>query len=55
VLVIGWLFGLPVPFIVMWAPSWEWVVAANALLPQTTALDEKILDFRVFTSRVDRT
>jgi MFS family permease len=32
VLVIGWLFGLPVPFIVMWAPSWEWVVVANALL-----------------------
>jgi MFS family permease len=32
VLVIGWLFGLPVPFIVMWAPSWEWVIAANALL-----------------------
>jgi MFS family permease len=32
VLVIGWLFGFPVPFIVMWAPSWEWVIAANALL-----------------------
>src|SRR5216683_7324189 len=32
VLVIGWLFGLPVPFIIMWAPSWEWVVGANALL-----------------------
>jgi MFS family permease len=32
VLIIGWLFGLPVPFIVMWAPSWEWVIAANALL-----------------------
>jgi MFS family permease len=32
VLVIGWLFGLPVPFMVMWAPTWEWVVAANALL-----------------------
>jgi MFS family permease len=32
VLVIGWLFGLPVPFMVMWAPSWEWVVAANVLL-----------------------
>ena len=31
-LVVGWLFGLPVPFMVMWAPSWEWVVAANALL-----------------------
>lgn len=32
VLVIGWLFGLPVPFIIMWAPSWGWVIAANALL-----------------------
>jgi MFS family permease len=32
VLVIGWLFGLPVPFIIIWAPSWQWVVAANALL-----------------------
>jgi MFS family permease len=31
-LVIGWLFGLPVPFMVMWASSWEWVIAANALL-----------------------
>jgi len=32
VLVLGWLIGLPVPFMIMWAPSWEWVVAANALL-----------------------
>jgi MFS family permease len=32
VLVVGWLFGLPVPFMVMWAPSWQWVVVANALL-----------------------
>jgi MFS family permease len=32
VLVLGWLFGLPVPFMIMGAPSWEWVVAANALL-----------------------
>ena len=32
VLVVGWLFGLPVPFMVMRAPSWEWVIAANALL-----------------------
>src|SRR5262252_6619471 len=31
-LIVGWLFGLPVPFMVMWAPSWEWVIAANALL-----------------------
>jgi len=32
VLVLGWLFGLPVPFMIMWGPSWEWVVAANVLL-----------------------
>lgn len=25
------MFGLPVPFLTMWAPSWEWVIAANAL------------------------
>ncbi|PRY85950.1 MFS transporter [Mongoliibacter ruber] len=31
-LVIGWLFGLPVPFILMYAPSWDWIVAANILL-----------------------
>ncbi|HEY6861744.1 MAG TPA: MFS transporter [Pseudolabrys sp.] len=32
VLVLGWLLGVPVPFIIIWAPSWEWVIAANALL-----------------------
>jgi MFS family permease len=32
VLVLGWLFGLPVPFMIAWAPNWEWVIAANALL-----------------------
>jgi len=32
VLVAGWLFGLPVPFMIAWAPTWEWVIAANALL-----------------------
>ena len=32
VLVLGWLFGLPVPFMLIWAPSWEWVIVANALL-----------------------
>jgi len=32
VLVLGWLFGLPVPFMIMWAPRWGWVIAANALL-----------------------
>ena len=32
VLVAGWLVGVPVPFLLMWAPSWTWVVAANVLL-----------------------
>jgi MFS family permease len=32
VLVAGWLVGLPVPLLIIWAPSWPWVVAANVLL-----------------------
>ena len=32
VLVAGWLFGLPVPLLVMWAPSWAWIVVANLFL-----------------------
>jgi MFS family permease len=32
VLVIGWLIGLPIPFMLIGAPSWTWVVAANVLL-----------------------
>jgi MFS family permease len=31
-LVLGWMVGLPVPFLIMWAPAWEWIVAANVLL-----------------------
>ena len=31
-LTIGWLFGIPVPFILMWADSWNWIIAANVLL-----------------------
>lgn len=32
VLVAGWLVAAPVPFLLMWAPSWNWVLAANVLL-----------------------
>jgi len=32
VLITGWLFGLPVPFLIIFAPSWSWVVFANVLL-----------------------
>lgn len=31
-LVAGWLLGLPVPFILLFAPNWYWVVGANILL-----------------------
>ncbi len=32
VLVLGWLVAVPVPFLLMWAPSWSWVLLANVLL-----------------------
>jgi MFS family permease len=32
VLVAGWLAGIPVPLMIIWAPTWGWVVAANVLL-----------------------
>lgn len=32
VLLAGWLFALPVPLIVIWAPTWSWIVFANVLL-----------------------
>src|SRR5687768_3436099 len=31
-LVIGWLIGIPVPFILMFADNWNWIIAANILL-----------------------
>ena len=32
VLVAGWLIAAPVPFLLMWAPSWGWVILANVFL-----------------------
>jgi MFS family permease len=32
VLVAGWAIGVPVPLLLMWAPSWAWVLVANVLL-----------------------
>jgi MFS family permease len=32
VLVAGWVVGVPVPFMIMLAPSWGWIVASNVLL-----------------------
>ncbi|WAL64534.1 MFS transporter [Amycolatopsis cynarae] len=32
VLLAGWLIAVPVPLLLIWAPSWGWIVAANVLL-----------------------
>jgi MFS family permease len=32
VLVAGWVIAAPVPFLLMWAPAWSWVVIANIFL-----------------------
>lgn len=31
-LIIGWLFGMPVPFLLMYAPDWNWIIVANVFL-----------------------
>ncbi len=38
VLIIGWLFGIPVPFILLFAPDWNWIIFANVLLGVNQAL-----------------
>lgn len=32
ILVAGWLVGIPVPFLLIWAPSWSWILVANVFL-----------------------
>lgn len=38
VLVVGWLVAVPVPFMLMWAPDWSWILAANVLLGASQGL-----------------
>ena len=38
VLVTGWLFALPVPFLIIFAPAWWWIDLANVLLGANQAL-----------------
>jgi len=38
ILIVGWLFGLPVPFLIAFAPSWKWIVFANLLLGMNQGL-----------------
>lgn len=32
VLILGWLVGLPVPFLLAYGPSWNWIIFSNILL-----------------------
>lgn len=32
VLIAGWLIAVPVPFLLMWAPTWGWIIVANVFL-----------------------
>jgi MFS family permease len=38
VLIAGWIVAAPVPFMLMWAPTWTWILAANALLGMSQGL-----------------
>jgi MFS family permease len=38
VLIAGWLLAIPVPLLLIWAPSWGWVIAANVLLGASQGL-----------------
>jgi MFS family permease len=31
-LILGWIVGIPIPFMLMYAPDWSWIIAANVLL-----------------------
>jgi len=32
ILIAGWIIAIPVPFLLMWAPSWNWILLANLFL-----------------------
>ena len=59
VLLLGWASALPIPFMILYAPSWDWIVAATVLLgvnqgftwsmTQTSKLDLTRPDQRGFT------
>lgn len=38
VLIAGWIVAAPVPFLLMWAPSWSWILGANVLLGTSQGL-----------------
>jgi len=38
ILILGWLFALPVPFLIIWAREWWWIDLANVLLGANQAM-----------------
>ncbi len=48
-LVAGWLAGVPVPLLLIWAPGWGWVILANVLL----ALNQGLAWTNVVNAMVD--
>ena len=38
ILIAGWIIGIPVPLILIWAPAWGWIIGANVLLGMNQGL-----------------
>jgi MFS family permease len=51
VLLLGWLGALPIPFMILYAPSWGWIVAANVFL----GINQGFAWTMTVTSKVDIT
>lgn len=51
VLMLGWLGAIPIPFMILYAPSWGWIVAANIFL----GINQGFAWTMTVTSKVDIT
>jgi len=51
VLLLGWIAALPIPFMILYAPSWDWIVAANVFL----GINQGFAWSMTVTSKVDIT
>jgi MFS family permease len=51
VLLWGWVAALPIPFMILYAPSWNWIIAANVLL----GINQGFAWSMTVTSKVDIT
>ena len=49
VLLLGWLGALPIPFMILYAPSWGWIIAANVFL----GINQGLAWTMTVTSKVD--